>query len=131
MNTPHEPNHTELIMLIDEAATIPPTRPGWRERAARRLRHARQALRSVNLPAGFRDPGNWLAGFGVAVGVTVVGFALWVVWLLLSGLISGIRAAARATADGLGDVGHWITHGPITHAISDPVRAYLAPRLCS
>ncbi len=63
----------------------------------------------------------WLAGAFLLGALSVLGVMLWLVWALLQAIGSGLDAAA----DGLGRLGTWFAHGPITHTINDPVRAFL------
>jgi hypothetical protein len=66
----------------------------------------------------------WLFGVVLLAALATLGTLLWLVWALFSALGSGIVAAG----DGLGRFGTWLAHGPVTHAISDPVRAFLDAR---
>jgi len=86
----------------------------------------RQAL--AELPGFLRDNRGllfirdyWLFGMFVLAALATLGTLLWLVWAILSALGSGIAAAG----DGLDRLGTWITDGPVTHAISDPVRGFL------
>ncbi|MFF0182564.1 hypothetical protein ACFYPF_26095 [Micromonospora sp. NPDC005223] len=61
---------------------------------------------------------NWLLGALALAALAVLGVVLWGIWALVTTLIDGLDA-------GLDAAGAWIIGGPITHSISDPVRAYL------
>ena len=84
------------------------------------------------LPAFIRDNRgwlfireNWLLGAFLLAAVTVLGLLLWLIWTILAAIVTTIGAGADAAGDGLTWLGAWITGGPVTTSISDPVRAYL------
>ncbi|WP_433732554.1 hypothetical protein ACQP2Y_46720 (plasmid) [Actinoplanes sp. CA-051413] len=90
----------------------------------------RQAF--AELPAFWRDNrgllfirDNWLFGaFGLAA-VSVLGLLLWLIWVILTAIVAAIGSGLGAAGSGLAGLGAWITGGPVTTSISDPVRAYL------
>ena len=90
----------------------------------------RQAF--AELPALWRDNrgllfirDNWLLGTCLLAAVSVLGLLLWLIWVILTAIIAAIGSGLRAAGDGAAGLGTWITDGPITTSISDPVRAYL------
>ncbi|WP_018589012.1 hypothetical protein [Salinispora arenicola] len=68
---------------------------------------------------------NWLLGVAALVALAVTGGLLWLLWLIVTGLASVLGTAGGAIGDTAPAVGSWITDGPVTRSISDPVRAYL------
>jgi hypothetical protein len=68
---------------------------------------------------------NWPLGVAALLALAVTGGLLWLLWIVIAGLLSGLGAAATAAGDAAPALGSWITDGPITRSISDPVRAYL------
>ena len=84
---------------------------------------SRQRQAGVRLPAFVRD--NWpLAVFALAT-LSVLGGLLWLIWVILAALARALGSGASAASDSLSRLGGWLAGGPITHAISDPVRAFL------
>ncbi|MEV0005895.1 hypothetical protein AB0H28_26920 [Micromonospora sp. NPDC050980] len=70
-----------------------------------------------NRATGFlRD--NWLLAVAALTALAVLAVLLWGIWTFVTAIIGAIDA-------GLGAAGTWVTGGPITHSISDPMRAYL------
>lgn len=67
----------------------------------------------------------WLIVVAALIALTVAGGLLWLLWIVIAGLLTALGAAVTATAEAVPTLGSWITDGPITRAISDPVRAYL------
>ncbi|MEU0082029.1 hypothetical protein ABZY58_29365 [Micromonospora tulbaghiae] len=61
---------------------------------------------------------NWLLGVLALTALAMLGVVLWGIWVLVTTLIAGLDT-------GLDLTGAWVTGGPITHSISDPVRVYL------
>ncbi|MFI7074902.1 hypothetical protein [Micromonospora sediminicola] len=68
---------------------------------------------------------NWPLGVAALLALAVTGGLLWLLWIVIAGLLAGLGAAATAVGDAGPALGDWITDGPITRSISDPVRAYL------
>lgn len=63
----------------------------------------------------------WLVGVVVVLGLAAVAAAIW----LLVKVITALSAALTAAGNGVGHLLDWITDGPISRSISDPVTAYL------
>ncbi|MEV4826457.1 hypothetical protein [Micromonospora sp. NPDC049274] len=61
---------------------------------------------------------NWLLGVVALAVLAVLSVLLWAIWVIVTKLVDVMDAGLDAT-------GAWITDGPITHSISDPMRAYL------
>ncbi|MBM0235104.1 hypothetical protein JNW91_26860 [Micromonospora sp. STR1_7] len=61
---------------------------------------------------------NWLLGVLALAALALLIVLLWAVWVIVTKLVDVADA-------GLDAAGAWITDGPITHSISDPMRAYL------
>ncbi|MEV0216496.1 hypothetical protein [Micromonospora sp. NPDC050695] len=61
---------------------------------------------------------NWPLGAVALAALALLSVLLWAIWVIVPKLIGGIDAGLDAT-------GAWIAGGPITHSISDPMRAYL------
>jgi hypothetical protein len=61
---------------------------------------------------------NWPLGAAALAALAVIGALLWAIWVIVAKLIHAVDAGVDAA-------GAWITGGPITHSISDPMRAYL------
>jgi hypothetical protein len=68
---------------------------------------------------------GWPIVVAALIALAVAGGLLWLLWVVIAGLLSGLGAAATAVGDAAPALGSWITDGPITRSISDPVRAYL------
>jgi hypothetical protein len=68
---------------------------------------------------------NWPLGVAALIALAVVGGLLWLLWVVIAGVLSALGAAATAVGDAAPALGSWITDGPITGSISNPVRAYL------
>jgi hypothetical protein len=68
---------------------------------------------------------GWPIAVAALIALAVAGGLLWLLWIVIAGLLSGLDAAATAVGDAAPALGSWITDGPITRSISDPVRAYL------
>ncbi|MFI5837731.1 hypothetical protein ACIA5A_29040 [Micromonospora sp. NPDC051300] len=68
---------------------------------------------------------TWPLGVAALIALAVIGGLLWLLWIAVAGLLAGAGAAATAVGDAGPALGGWITDGPITRSISDPVRAYL------
>ncbi|MGC9670966.1 hypothetical protein ACNTMW_31015 [Planosporangium sp. 12N6] len=77
------------------------------------------------LPAWATDPATWIATGAAMFTLTLAAAALWLLWLLVTSLISSIGHGAHAGADAVTRAGRWLTHGPIAHTITDPVHHYL------
>jgi hypothetical protein len=104
--------HLTLADRPDTAGLAP-----WRRAAAAITTGADRTLRFL------REDGLLIV-IALAV-LAVVAGALWLVWVILTGIISALGAGAGAAGDGLTRLGGWLAHGPITHAINDPVRGFL------
>ncbi|MFF0256896.1 hypothetical protein ACFYPW_30910 [Micromonospora zamorensis] len=61
---------------------------------------------------------NWPLGVFALAALALLSVLLWAIWVIVTKLVDVADA-------GLGAAGAWITDGPITHSISDPIRAYL------
>lgn len=61
---------------------------------------------------------NWLLGLFALAALAVISVLLWAIWVIVTKLVDVVSR-------GLGAAGDWVTGGPITHSISDPMRAYL------
>ncbi|WP_027661727.1 hypothetical protein, partial [Salinispora mooreana] len=68
---------------------------------------------------------NWQLAVIVPFALAATGALIWLLWLLLTGLITALGAAGSAIGDTAPAVGAWITDGPITRSISEPMRAWL------
>ncbi len=90
----------------------------------------------LRVPGWARDPGKWITAGVAAVVIGVAAAVLaGIIWLIAT-IVGAIGDALSAAGDGIGNgasavggwiaaAGRWVTHGPITHSISDPVRAWL------
>ncbi|WP_433121964.1 hypothetical protein [Micromonospora sp. CA-246542] len=61
---------------------------------------------------------NWLLGVFALAALATLSVLLWTIWVIVTKLVNVADAGVDAA-------GAWITDGPITHSISDPLRAYL------
>lgn len=68
---------------------------------------------------------NWLVGVFLTIALTATVGVFWLAWTIVSGIISMLGSGIGAAGDGMTRLADWLTSGPITHAISDPVRAFL------
>lgn len=73
-------------------------------------------------PAWLTRRDTWLAV--VAAALATLAGVLWAVWWVLS-LVGLLADAGVALADGAARAGRWLSDGPITSTVTDPVRAYL------
>jgi hypothetical protein len=106
------------LALVDATAEAEPGRgPRWQPAAAALAGAADRTLRFV------RD--NWLLGAVLLAVLAAIAGTLWLAWLILTGIISALGAGAGAADDGLTRLAGWLAHGPITHAVNDPVRGFL------
>lgn len=64
---------------------------------------------------------NWLLGVLALAAAAVLSVLLWGIWVIVTMLVDGASAGLGLA----GDAATWIADGPITHSISDPMRAYL------
>jgi hypothetical protein len=110
--TPTTGQHLTLLDRPDTASL-----PLWRRAAAAITTGTDRTLRFL------REDGL-LVAIALIV-LTVVAGTVWLAWVILTGIISALGAGAGAARDGLTQLAGWLTHGPITHAINDPVRAFL------
>ncbi|WP_019899963.1 hypothetical protein [Salinispora arenicola] len=116
MHTP-TPDEQQHLAPIDHITTSEATS---RQRALHALttwwRHHRIAL-------AVRE--HWLLGVAALVALAATSGLLWLLWLIITGLASALGAAGGAIVDTAPTIGAWITDGPITHSISDPMRTWL------
>ncbi|MEV0006358.1 hypothetical protein AB0H28_29315 [Micromonospora sp. NPDC050980] len=115
MHTTPDPDRPPLT-LLDTDTTDPDTDASGRRGLAAWWRTSR-AARTV------RD--GWPIVVAALIALAVAGGLLWLLWVVIAGLLSGLGAAATAVGDAAPALGSWITDGPITRSISDPVRSYL------
>jgi hypothetical protein len=104
--------HLTLVDRPDTAGL-----PFWRRAAAAIANGTDRTLRFL------REDG--LLVVIALVVLAVVAATLWLAWVILTGIISALGAGAGAAGDGLTRLAGWLAHGPITHAINDPVRGFL------
>ncbi|OJF14475.1 hypothetical protein [Couchioplanes caeruleus] len=112
----HTPGDQHLVLLTDPE---PRETPRW----LRTLRELPGLLRHHRGVRWLRE--NWsLLPLWLAL-LIFAGTLLWLLWVILRAIVSGIAAAGDATGDGLARLATWITEGPVLHALSEPVRHYL------
>ncbi|MEU6077585.1 hypothetical protein [Micromonospora sp. NPDC047074] len=112
MHTPDtDPQH---LPPLDDTAAAPA-----RQRLAAWWRTARtsRAVRAV------RE--WWPIVVAALIALTVAGGLLWLLWVVIAGMLTALGGIVTATGEAVPTLGSWITDGPITGSISDPVRAYL------
>ncbi|NYT96426.1 hypothetical protein [Salinispora sp. H7-4] len=68
---------------------------------------------------------NWPLAVATPIALAAAGALIWLLWLILTGLISGLGAAGGAIGDTVPAAATWVTDGPITRSISEPMRAWL------
>ena len=115
MDTPTPTSGQQHLALVDPDTTTDTAGSRWRQ-ANTWLRDSRGLL-------FVRD--NWLFGVFALAAVSVLGGLLWLIWVILAAIAGAIGSWFGAAGSGLSWLGGWITGGPVTTSISDPVRAYL------
>ncbi|MEU0157075.1 hypothetical protein [Micromonospora fulviviridis] len=116
----HTPTSGEQHLAPIDHITISETAGGRRQRALRAL----AAWWNDNRATLFlRD--NWLLGVLALAALALLGVLLWGIWVIVTALVDGVSAGLGAAGDAARGIGSWITDGPITHSISNPMRAYL------
>ncbi|GGL17783.1 hypothetical protein [Mangrovihabitans endophyticus] len=103
------------LTLVDQPDTA--GLPFWRRAAAAVTNGTDRALRFL------REDG--LLVVIALIVLAVVAATLWLAWVILSAFFSALGTIAGAAGDGLSNLVGWLAHGPITHAINDPVRGFL------
>ncbi|MFI7511439.1 hypothetical protein ACIBSS_31985 [Micromonospora aurantiaca] len=110
MHTTPDPDRPRLALLDTDTTTTGRRRLAAWWRTSRTARAVRE---------------GWPIAVAALIALAVAGGLLWLLWIVIAGLLSGLGAAAAAVGDAAPALGAWITDGPITRSISDPVRAYL------
>jgi hypothetical protein len=110
--TPTAGQHLTLLDRPDTAGL-----PLWRRTAAAITTGTDRTLTFL------RD--NGLLILIALVVLTAVAASMWLAWVILSAFFSALGVLGDAARDGLNELAGWLAHGPITHAINDPVRAFL------
>lgn len=78
-----------------------------------------EATAGRRLPAWVTDPATWILTGLAALALALTAGALWIVWLVLTGLAHGAVIVGA-------EAGRWLTNGPITGTVTGPVRDYLS-----
>lgn len=111
MHTPN-PDKQQHLAPIDHTTTSEPT-----SRRQQALHALTTWWRDSRTTVFLRE--NWLLGVAGLTAATVLGLLAWGLWALITALISG------ATGDAARGLATWITDGPITRSISEPMRTWL------
>lgn len=115
----HTPGDQHLVLLTDPE---PGEMPRWL-RTLRTLRELPGLLRHHRGVRWLRE--NWSLLLLWLALLIFAGTLLWLLWVILRAIVSGIAAAGGAAGDGLDRLATWIAEGPVLHALSEPVRHYL------
>ncbi|MEU9510775.1 hypothetical protein AB0D32_31365 [Micromonospora sp. NPDC048170] len=110
----HTPDTDQLPPLDDTTTPVP---------ARQRLAAWWRTARTSRAVGALRE--WWLIVVAALIALTVAGGLLWLLWVVIAGLLTALGGAVTAAGEAVPTLGTWITGGPITRSISDPVRAYL------